>query len=79
MTRTACGLTGVLAMVTIGVGCGADAGAYCCRCTCCHADVTLERDDQSWPNCDDPCRDYCEQQLGCTEMVELAQPCDGAP
>ena len=65
-----------LALAMVGAGCGEDAGAYCCSCTCCNADVTLERDDQSWPSCDDPCRTYCETELGCTEMVELAQSCD---
>ena len=57
-------------------GCGSDTGAYCCQCLCCQQTVTLRRSDQSWPECTDPCRTFCEAELACHQPVEQAEACD---
>lgn len=67
------------ALAASSAGCANDdGGSFCCRCTCCDAVATLERSDQTWPNCDDPCRKTCAEELGCNQMVELAESCDPA-
>src|SRR5512143_3990230 len=66
-----------VAEALLGAVCGDDdTGAYCCDCVCCGASVHLTRDDQSWPECDSPCRRSCEEELGCHPMVESAVDCD---
>jgi hypothetical protein len=71
------GLSTLFACAAALAACGDDeVGSYCCDCRCCDADVHLTRDDQSWPNCDEPCRRTCEQELGCQEMVETAVSCN---
>jgi hypothetical protein len=67
-------LGGALALGS--TACATDTGAFCCTCVCCSKTATLTRQDQSWPDCVDPCRTYCEQQLGCHQMVTSADPCD---
>jgi len=66
----------VLDLALAGAACGSDTGAFCCQCLCCAQTATLTRQDQSWPNCDDPCEYFCEQQLACHQIVDQANACD---
>jgi hypothetical protein len=58
-------------------GCGdSEAGAFCCTCLCCDKTATLTRQDQSWPDCGEPCNTFCAKDLACSHAPQSAEPCE---
>ena len=74
--KTGLGALATLLLGLITAGCGdSEQGSFCCTCVCCEKTATLKRQDQTWPECGEPCNAYCANELACARPVQSAQPC----